>query len=267
MGSEAPRLPVGLADDIRLDVAGAIAIVTFERPAKRNALTLTMRARLGAIFAALDDDAAVRVIVLTGRGPAFCAGVDLTEGSAAAAGHPLAEPGTPVTAPLDACPWPVIAAINGPAMGGGLELALACDVRVAAASATFALTEVRIGSLAGSGGISRLSRSVPASLAARMVLTGDPIDADEAHRGGLVSDVVADDALAPFAAGIAARIAANAPLSILAAKRSLRAAGELPLSAGLAQDRTLWAWLSGSEDRAEGRAAFREGRPARFKGR
>jgi enoyl-CoA hydratase/carnithine racemase len=224
-------------------------------------------AALPQAIAACDADDDIDVLVLTGADPAFCAGVDLTEGSVAPAGHPLSAPPPPVTGSLDAFRKPVIAAINGPAMGGGLELALACDLRIASDSARFALTEVRIGSLAGSGGVSRLARSIPAAIASQMVLTGDPLTAPEALRVGLVSEVLTPGDLLARAHALAARIAANAPLSVLAAKQSLRAAREMPMSAGLAFDRTLWAWLSGSDDRAEGRAAFREGREPRFKGR
>jgi enoyl-CoA hydratase/carnithine racemase len=257
----------GLRDDVLVARVDGIVTITLDRPAKRNALTMAMRARLDATLEAAARDPSVRVVVLTGSGPAFCAGVDLTEGPAVATTDQVADVPRPVTAGLDACWLPVIAAINGPAMGGGLELALACDIRIAANGARFGLPEVRIGSLAGSGGISRLSRAVPAGLAARMVLTGDPIDSEEARASGLVSDVVPVDELATYAATLAARIAANAPLSVRAAKESLRAAHELPISAGLAQDRLLWAQLSTSADRAEGRQAFRDGRPPRFTGR
>jgi enoyl-CoA hydratase/carnithine racemase len=146
-------------------------------------------------------------------------------------------------------------------------MVLACDIRIAAARARFALTELRIGSMPGSGGIQRLARAVPPAVAARMVLTGEAVDASDALRVGLVSDVVPDEELATRASAIAERVAAMAPLSLIAAKQSLRAAGELQLSAGLDLDRLLWAWLSQSADRAEGREAFREGRPPVFEGR
>jgi len=262
-----PALPAGLADHVRLAVDGGVATVTLERPEKRNALTRAMRDRLAVVFAVLDAEPAILVAILTGVDESFCAGVDLAEGSAGTGGHPLSTPPAPVTAPLDAFRKPLIAAINGPAMGGGLELALACDLRIASQTARFGLPEVRIGSLPGSGGISRLVRAVPAAVAARIVLTGETIDAPTAAAIGLVSDVVAPADLAARAAELGATIAANAPLSILAATRSLRDARNLSLAAGLAQDRTLWAWLSASDDRSEGRAAFRERRPPRFTGR
>ena len=254
-------------DGLRVEAADGVAWLTLDRPEKRNALDRALRTALNDTLASLDADIGVRVIVLTGADPAFCAGVDLKEGATQPDGHPLADAPAPVTAGLDVLKTPVIAAINGPAYGGGFELALACDIRIAADTARFALTELRIGSFPGSGGVQRLARLVAPAVAAQLVLTGDPIDAEAALRVGLVSEVVPAGTLHERAAGIATRIAANAPLSVLAAKQSLRAAFELPLSAGLVHDRNLWAWLSQSEDRAEGREAFREGRPPQFRGR
>ncbi|MBX3030221.1 MAG: enoyl-CoA hydratase/isomerase family protein [Chloroflexi bacterium] len=256
-----------MTEPLLLERRGAVGWVTLHRPEQRNAVDRAMRAALTSGLAELDADPDIRVIVLTGAGPAFCAGADLKEGAARVAGHPLVDAPASIAAPLDALRTPVIAAVNGPAVGGGFEMVLACDIRIAAARARFALTELRIGSMPGSGGIQRLARAVPAAVAARMVLTGEAVDASEALRVGLVSDVVPDEELATRASAIAERVAAMAPLSLIAAKQSLRAAGELQLSAGLDLDRLLWAWLSQSADRAEGREAFREGRPPVFEGR
>ena len=254
-------------DGLLVEVADGVAWLTLNRPEQRNALTTAVRAALNEALAALDADPAVRVLVLTGADPAFCAGVDLKEGAAQPAGHPLIAPVPAVAAALDAVRKPVIAAINGAAYGGGFELALACDIRIVAEGAKLALTEARIGSFPGSGGTQRLARLVPPSIAAQLVFTGDALDAAAALRTGLASEVVPAGELRARVNTIALRIAANAPLSVLAAKQSLRAAQEIPLSAGLTLDRTLWAWLAGSEDRAEGRVAFREGRPPKFEGR
>jgi enoyl-CoA hydratase/carnithine racemase len=256
-----------MTDTLLVERRGGVGWVTLNRPDQRNAIDLAMRAALPVAFAELDADPAVRVIVLTGAGTAFCAGVDLKEGAPRAEGHPMVDAPASVAAPLDAVRTPVIAAVNGPAVGGGFEQAHASDNPIAARRARFALTELRIGSMPGSGGIQRLARAVPAAVAASMVLTAEAMDADEALRVGLVSEVVADEALAERAAAIAERVASMAPLSLVAAKQSLRAATELQLSAGLTLDRMLWAWLSQSDDRAEGRAAFREGRPPAFEGR
>ena len=249
------------ADAVLVARHEAVATVTLNRPDRRNAIDQAMRDGLRSALDELDADAGVRVVVLTGAGRAFCAGVDLTEGAPA----PTLRP--PVAAPLWAFRKPVIAAVNGPAVGGGLELALACDIRIAAASARFGLTEVRIGSLPGSGGTQLLPRIVGPGNAARMVLTGELVDAAEALWIGLVSEVVPDAELAAAAGTLAERIAQNAPLSLLAAKRALRAGSDLPFAEGQALERELWAELAASKDRAEGRAAFRERRPARFTGR
>jgi E-phenylitaconyl-CoA hydratase len=258
----------------------AVATLILNRPDRRNAIDQAMRDALRATFDALDADRDVRIVVLTGAGPAFCAGVDLAEGPATAAGDGAdvgasGSPGPgagvtarpPVAAPLWSFRKPVIAAINGAAVGGGLELALAADLRIAAAEARMGLTEARIGSLPGSAGTQLLPRIVGPTVAARMLFSGELIDAAEALRVGLVSDVVAGDELAAAAAELADRVAASAPLSLLALKQALRAAMDLPFAEGQALERRLWAELAVTADRAEGRAAFREKRPPRFEGR
>jgi enoyl-CoA hydratase/carnithine racemase len=238
-----------------------VAWLTLNRPAQRNAISFALRAALEETLAALDEDDTIRVVVLTGAGSAFCAGVDLKE--APPASDPLET--KPITFALDRFGKPAIAAINGPAVGGGLELALAADLRIAASTATFALPEVKLGSLPGSGGTQRLAHAASAAVAAKMVFTGAPIDSAEALRCGLVSDVVEPDALRPFAESLAGAIAANAPLSLRAAKIALRA--QRGTDTGVGVERALWAFLSTTSDRAEGRAAFREQRPPRFEGR
>lgn len=241
-----------------------VSWLVLNRPAKRNALNAAMRSALERALAGLAADDDVRVVVITGSPPAFCAGADLTDGQPAS--HPLANRGGPVARSLAAFPKPLIAAINGPAVGGGLELALACDIRVAASSARFALPEVRLGSLPGSGGTQRLMRAIHPAIAARMLLTGDPISAEEAVQAGLISDVVDDAQLAGFAGELAGRIAANAPLSLRAMKQCLLAAREAPLFTGLELERALWTALAATHDREEGRAAFRERRSPHFHG-
>lgn len=249
---------------VLVERAGGVALVTLNRPDQRNAVSQAMRADLASVFDELDADPDVRVAVLTGAGTAFCAGVDLKEGSTAAtAAAALTTP--PAVRPFELFTKPLVAAVNGAAVGAGLEIALTADVRIASDAATFALTEVRIGSLAGSGGIQRLARAVAPSLAATMIFSGDPIDAEQAFYAGLVSHVVAPGELLPTARALAKRIAANAPLSLRAAKVALRAAVE-PSKENLALERSLWAQLSTTADREEGRAAFRERRAPRFKG-
>jgi enoyl-CoA hydratase/carnithine racemase len=241
-----------------------IGWVRLNVPERRNAISRAMRTALSEAFASLDADDTIHVAVLTGAGPAFCAGVDLKEGAAAGSASSSAEP---VAAPLERFGKPLIAAVNGPAIGGGFELVLAADIRIASTAARFALPEVKLGSLPGSGGTQRLIRLVPPALASKLLFTGDPLDADTALGCGLVTDVVEPERLEQLAGEIAARIAANAPLSLRAAKSALRAALDDSMREGLALERELFETLAATHDREEGRAAFRERRPPRFEGR
>ena len=249
---------------LELTLEDGVAWVRLNRPEKRNAISLQMRHELGLAFEQIERDDTIRVAVLTGNGPAFCAGVDLTEAQAAPndAGSFTTKP---VSHALDRCDKPLIAAVNGPAVGGGLELVLATDIRIASLSARFRLPEVQLGSLPGSGGTQRLPQVMFPAVAAKMLFTGEQIGADEALRCGLVSDVTTPETLIQLAEEIANRIAANAPLSLRAAKLALRAAND-GMETGRALERTLWESLSATSDRAEGRAAFRERRPPRFTG-
>jgi E-phenylitaconyl-CoA hydratase len=248
-----------------------VACVTLNRPDKRNAIDDVTRDALAKAFAGFDADAAIRVVILTGAGTAFCAGVDLaTPGnvpaqSAAAASPVVTRPR--LTTPLDAFSKPVIAALNGVAVGGGLEMALACDIRIAATGAKFGLTEVRIGSLPGSGGTQRLVGAVGRTLAAQMLFTGELISAEQALAAGLVSELHAPDALMGRAFAVAKVIAENAPLSLIAIKKALRAATDLPLAAGFELERSLYEALTLTQDRQEGRKAFRERRKPNFQGK
>jgi E-phenylitaconyl-CoA hydratase len=250
---------------------GGVACVTLNRPDKRNAIDDATRDALAAVFAGLDEDAATRVAIVTGAGPAFCAGVDLTTpGNVAAQSVSVATPVVSrprLSAPLENFSKPVIAALNGVAVGGGLELALACDIRIAASGARFGLPEVKIGSVPGSGGTQRLAGAVGRSFAAQMLFTGELITAEQALASGLVSELLAPEALMERAWTLARTIAGNAPLSLVAIKKAFRAATDLPLAAGFELERALYGALTMSEDRAEGRAAFREKRKPDFKGR
>lgn len=240
----------------------AVGWIRLNRPEKRNAIDQATRRGLAEAFALLESDPKTGVIVLTGTGPMFCAGVDLTE---QAPERGLLDLGEPVSAPIERCPLPVVAACNGPAVGGGFELALAADLRVAAQSAWFSLTELRIGSLPGSGGTQRLFDELPSAVAWKMLLTGSRLVAEDAERFGLVSDVFADETFESDVTKLVSKLADAAPLSVRAAKlaRSAAAGG----TNGLAMERLLWRMLADTEDRAEGRAAFREKRPPRFKGK
>ena len=249
---------------LELTIVDGVAWVRLNRPEKRNAISLQMRHELALAFEQIGRDDAIRVAVVTGNGTAFCAGVDLSEAQAAPSDAGVFAT-KPVSQALDGCEKPLIAAVNGAAVGGGLELALAADIRIASSSARFGLPEVQLGSLPGSGGTQRLPQVALPAVAAKMLFTGEPIDAEEALRCGLVSDVTTPENLMPLAEEIATRVAANAPLSLRAAKLALRAA-DGGTETGRALERTLWGLLSATGDRAEGRAAFRERRPPRFTG-
>lgn len=255
------------APGIRVEREGPVAWIVIDRPHRRNSIDRASRSALHDATDALELDDETRVVVLTGSADTFCAGTDLKEVAAEPAPHPLVDRTTRISAVIERLTKPVIAAINGPAAGGGLELALACDLRVASSNATFALPEVKVGSLPGSGGTQRLFAALAPAVAWKMLLTGDSIDATEALRVGLVSDVVEPGDLHATVQRLADRIAANAPLSVRAAKAAARSDMDARLASGLALERTLWALLATTDDRAEGRAAFREGRPPQYRGR
>lgn len=247
-------------------VDGPVAVLTLNRPAKRNAITPEMAEDLRAHAAALDADRDVRVVVLTGAGDrAFCAGSDVGE--------------------LDryATPWdfrnradygdtirsirkPVLAAVNGFAYGGGLELAMASDIRLASSSASFAAPEIKLGWIGGSGQSALLAHGVGPSNAALMLLTGDPIDAAQALAWGLVSAVVPPDELLAKAVSLAETIASRAPIAAQTAKANLRAAYSMPVEQAIRYERDLQTFCLSTADAAEGRAAFAQRRPPRFTG-
>jgi enoyl-CoA hydratase/carnithine racemase len=255
-----------VSESVLFSVEGHVGVITLNRPERRNALNVEMRERLASGLAELAANVEVRIVVLEGAPPSFCAGVDLSE-VATSTGRVLADALESVSAPFASFPKPLIASVNGAAAGGGLEIALACDFMIASSTAKFLLPEVRIGSIPGGGGTQRLVRTVPRAWAARMLFTGEAMNAESALAYGLVTELVEPDALHERAVELAHQIAQNAPLSLAAIKQCLKVAANSPLDVGLAVERGLWGQLTTSEDRAEGRAAFREGRPPVFKGK
>ncbi len=261
---------------IRSDRTGHTLVVTIDRPEARNALSLEMGRQLIEVWRefAADDD--LRVAVLTGAGDrAFCAGADLKEVGAWYASmtpeerrhRAETEPGLGgITRNLDPGK-PIIAAVNGACLAGGLELALACDIRIAADTATFGLPEVRWGLMPGAGGTQRLPRAIPESMAMEMLLTGHPIDAATALGVGLVSRVVTPGDLMDEALGVAARIAANAPLATRAVRAAAHRGRDLPLEDGLALEQATAEPLRHTYDVQEGLRAFSEKRDPVFEGR
>ena len=255
-----------MSDSVLTLTVGHVGILTLNRPERRNALSVEMRERVAQVLLEFESDPSVRVVILQGTAPSFCAGVDLSE-SPPSASHVLVDAPVSVSAPFAAFRKPLIASVNGAAAGGGLEIALACDFIVASTTAQFLLPEVRIGSLPGGGGTQRLVRALPRGVAARMLYTGDSLDAANALAYGLVTELVEPGALEMRSLSLAKKIAANAPLSLAAIKQCLKVSANSPLDVGLAVERGLWGQLTTSEDRNEGRTAFREGRPPEFKGK
>lgn len=256
---------------VKLDIESGIARVTIDRPEQRNALNAELRRELLAIMDRLDGpDAAgdVRVVVFTGSGDkAFVAGADIGE---FAERTPL-EQRQAMDSPrvfdrIADFPLPTIAMINGYALGGGCELAMACDLRVAARSARLGQPEVRLGILPGGGGTQRLPRLVGTGGALRLILTGELIEAEEAERLGLVDIVVDDEALEDRTRELATTIAGHSPLALRLCKEAVRASMEMPLSAGLRHERELFITAFSSNDRREGVSAFLEKRPPKFTG-
>ena len=254
----------------RITVEEHIATITLDRPQAMNSIDPEMRDELYAIADRIRKDEDIWVAILTGAGDrAFCSGADLkktlpTNDSFAA--QIFAQNIIALGASFET-DKPLIAAVNGFAMGGGLELALACDIRVASENAQFALSEVRVGSIPGSAGTQRLPRAINASDAMLMLLTGDRFDAKEALRMGLVSKVVPLPDLLPAAMEIAKKIASNAPLSVRAVKRLAKRGLDMPLAHAMETERYVFGLLYQSEDRIEGRKAFAEKRKPKYRGR
>ena len=258
-------------ETIVLERDGAVATVRLNRPNVLNALNLQMLDELSAALAQLDADDDVRAVVLTGSGPkAFAAGADIAELNAlptARAAEAQARKGQALTRAFERMHVPVIAAVNGFALGGGCELAMACDIRIASENARFGQPEVNLGLLPGYGGTQRTARLLGEGMAMYLCLTGEMIDAHEALRVGLVQRVVSFDELPAEAARIAGLIASKAPLAVAAAKRAVAAAGSLALDDGLALEALLFGRAVMTDDFREGSSAFLEKRKADFKGR
>jgi enoyl-CoA hydratase len=253
--------------EILFESKDKIAILTLHRPQKLNAVTRDMTQAILAAVHACNEGDTVRCLIVTGAGDrAFCAGSDIAE--------------------LDAyeSPWqfrhrvdycdalrmlrkPSICAVNGIAFGGGLEAAMCCDIRIAAAGASFAAPEIRLGWIGGGGMAQHLARSIGMSNAALMLMTGDPVDADQALRWGLVSEVLPRERLLERALALAGTIAARAPIAAETAKMNLSAACALSMEQALERERELQAICFATDDAREGRAAFQQKRAPDFRRR
>ena len=250
------------------DELAGVALVTIDRPDALNALSFDLLDELADALDALDRDAACRAIVITGAGSrAFAAGADIRELAAQTSASLHAERRFEVWDRLAAVGLPTIAAVRGVALGGGCELAMTCDMIVAAEDASFGQPEIRLGVMPGAGGTQRLTRAIGKARAMAMILTGDSIGATEAAAIGLVTRIVPTEATVDVALELAARIAALPPIAIRAAKAAVLAAQDPPLRDGLAAERDAFCALFESEDQAEGMAAFTEKRPPTWSGR
>ena len=245
-----------------------VALVTLDRPQVMNALSFALLRDLGEALAALDGDPACRAVVITGAGErAFAAGVDIRELAAQTPDTLRRLDPFAVVERIPAMRVPVIAAVRGFALGGGFELALACDLVVASEDAQLGLPELALGAIPGAGGTQRLPRAIGRARAMELILTGRRIRADEAERLGLVTAVAPPSETLAAALDVAARIAAAAPLAVAAAKAAVVAATRLPLDEGVAYERARFADLFATDDLHEGMAAFVEKRTPGWSGR
>jgi len=257
-------------ENILLERQGAVAIATVNRPKVLNALDMSTMDELRTAFHEIKRDVGVRAVILTGSGEkAFIAGADISE---LAKNDPVtakeyALRGQNVLNLIENLGKPVIACINGFALGGGCEIALACTMRLASDNAKLGQPEVKLGIIPGYGGTQRLPRLVGKGIAMQLLLTGEMIPAKEAHRIGLVNEVTAPSDLIPRGEEIAQKIIANAPLAVQYTMEALNKGIETPLSEGLYIEAALFGLASATEDKKEGTAAFLEKRPAQFKGR
>jgi len=268
MGHPASKLMT--YENILLEKKNAIAYVTVNRPKVLNALNGATIEELRAAFHELKHEASIRVVILTGAGEkAFVAGADIGELALRdpVSGKEFALRGQNVLNLIENLGKPVIACVNGFALGGGCELALACTMRLASDNARFGQPEVKLGILPGYGGTQRLPRLVGKGLAMQMVLAGEMITAAEAHRIGLVNEVTAAAELIPRAEAIAAKIIANAPLAVQYAMEAVNKGMEMTLAEGLFLEAALFGVCCATEDKAEGTSAFLEKRAAAFRGK
>ena len=257
-------------NEVLVSREAAIVTLTINRPRAKNSLSRAVFDGIGEQLAQLRDDDAVRAVIVTGAEGVFCAGADITSFESLRAEPLLGERaavGGRFWAALASFPKPLIAAVEGLALGGGLELALACDIVIAGESARFGVPEVKLGAIPGGGGTQRLIRAIGKSKAMALMLTGDFIDARKAHEAGIVAEVVADGQALPAALAMAGRIAANSPLAVALAKDAALASFETPLAQGLEHEKRNFFVAMRSADNLEGQQAFLGKRAPQFTGR
>jgi len=257
-------------ENVKLEIRDAIAFITIDRPKVLNALNAQTVAEIGETFEQIRNDDNVRVVILTGGGEkAFVAGADINELATMnpISGKEVAEKGQRVFTAIERFPKPVIAAINGFALGGGCELALACHMRIASDKASLGLPEVTLGIIPGYGGTQRMARLLGKGKALELICSGERIMADEAERIGLVNKVVPADQLLSSAEELARKIAMRGPLAVRAAIEAVMIGSDMPQDAGLVLEATLFGLLASTSDMKEGMGAFLEKRKANFTGK
>ena len=256
-------------ENIKRDDKDGIAFVTVNRPSKLNALNDQTIGELQHCFDAITADDSVRAVILTGEGEkAFVAGADIGElaTQTSLTARPLAMKGQRLMDTIEACPKPVVAAVNGYALGGGCELALACHMRFASENAMLGLPEVTLGIIPGYGGTQRLPRIVGRGRAMELILTAKPIDAAEAHRIGLVNKVFPQAELLAATEKTVRGIMRAGPVAVRFALDAVNHGSEMPLADGLNYEATFFGLLASTQDLKEGMGAFLEKRPAKFTG-
>src|SRR5437660_2006387 len=257
-------------ENVRLEKKNKIAYVTIDRPKVLNALNMATMQELHQVFTELKDDREIRVVILTGGGEkAFVAGADINElaKNDAVQAKAYTHKGQATLDVIENLGKPVIACVNGFALGGGCEIAIACTMRLASENAKFGQPEVKLGIIPGYGGTQRLPRLVGTGLAMQMVLTGEMISAQEAHRIGLVNEVVPAGRLIPRAEEIAGKIIGMAPLAIQYCMEAVNQGMNMTLEQGLFLEATLFGVCCATEDKKEGTTAFLEKRAANFQGK
>jgi enoyl-CoA hydratase/carnithine racemase len=244
--------------DILLESAPSrgVRLLTLRRPQRRNALDVALITDIGAALNRAARDKGIGCVVITGDEIAFCAGADIHEMRAGGLAVLRSAKRARAWRAIERFPKPLLAAVDGVALGSGIELALACDIVIAGRGAKFGHPEVPLGGMPGDGGTQRLPRAIGKSMAMQMILTGVPVDADTAHRHGLVAEVVTAGRATHRAIELAAAIAAHPPAAVAAAKRAVLAAFELPLSRGLAGERRAMVALAATPERNAGLNKF-----------
>jgi len=257
-------------EHLLVEILDAVAVITLNRPKVLNALNAALLSELDATLPVLSEDDAVRAVIVTGAGEkAFAAGADIEELAAVSQseGQLLAERGQRIFSRIENLGKPVIAAINGFALGGGCELALAATIRIACESARLGQPEVKLGLIPGYGGTQRLPRLVGKGAALKMMLTGEMVSAAEALRIGLVDEVTPASELMPRARTIAKTIAGMAPIAVRECIAAVHAGYDLPMDEGQAQEAARFGLCCGTEDKAEGTRAFLEKRAPKWRNR